>query len=461
MKCKVCGAIINDPMAEYCSNCGHNLLENGLLDIGSDADNQNQPQNTLEQKEPQVPPQPMGKYWEAPQPQAPPQQIPPEKKNSSGAKWIVLTSVIAVLLVSVGVGVFLYFDHSKTTAIDQFKIKVSGFEGIKSQYELGKFETEYENVIGRCNECIEEKNVNVIDVLEEQMEDVKNNVIDNNNEEIDKCKEEIQTLKNEYIKENERLQVENSIKQADALMAEQKYKDAYEYYEKALEVLREQKQGSASAASEDTDVANGTQADAAQSAWSTQNEYYFWDSDTRYLTTSELSSLSEEQLRLARNEIYARHGRRFESDDIQRYFDSLSWYHGTIEPKDFDDDSLNKVESANVKKIQDAEKALKGENKTNSSTEKIYGFYIYDSDIRYLTKDELSVYNAEELRIIRNEIYARHGRKFTSKDLQKYFNGCDWYDGCIEAKDFDDEMILSELERANIKLIQKVEKEKK
>ncbi|MDO5522240.1 MAG: YARHG domain-containing protein [bacterium] len=482
MYCKVCGAIINDSSLEYCSNCGHSLQGNGLVDVGSNAEMQEKTEKIQQEMPPQIQagpgpmegqklqeesnyqdatlqgmpnyqgiPQPQGmpQPQMAPQPQSPLQQIPPTKKSFSGAKWIILIAVIVAVLATAGVGIFLYLGHSQAKSIDQFKTRLSGFEGIKSQYDLGQFEEEYNNVIDRCNECIEEKNVNVIDVLEEQMEDVKNNVINHNNEEIEKWKEEIEKLQNEYIKENERLQVENSIKRADVLIAEQKYKDAYEYYEKALDVLKQkQKENTTTEEPEDKN----------QPAWSDHSEFYFWDSDIRYLTSDELSPLTEEQLRIARNEIFARHGRRFESQDLQQYFDGCSWYRGTINPKDFDDDSLSKVEKANIKKIKEREKALNGEIQNKKSVEKVNGFYIYDSDIRYLTKDELSIYSAKELRIIRNEIYARHGRKFTSKDLQQYFNGCDWYNGCIEVKDFDDDQIFSDVEKANVKLIQEVEK---
>ncbi len=38
------------------------------------------------------------------------------------------------------------------------------------------------------------------------------------------------------------------------------------------------------------------------------------------LTSADLAGLSAAQLRLARNEIYARHGRRFANADLQTYF---------------------------------------------------------------------------------------------------------------------------------------------
>ena len=57
-------------------------------------------------------------------------------------------------------------------------------------------------------------------------------------------------------------------------------------------------------------------------------------------------------LRLGRNEIYARHGRRFLDEEIQSYFDSMPWYEGTIEPEDFKESVLNKYEKRNLQKIK-------------------------------------------------------------------------------------------------------------
>ena len=62
-------------------------------------------------------------------------------------------------------------------------------------------------------------------------------------------------------------------------------------------------------------------------------EYIFPESHVRLLTREELKSASPDDLRIARNEIYARHGRRFTSSDLQEYFEARDWYEGTVEPK--------------------------------------------------------------------------------------------------------------------------------
>lgn len=84
-------------------------------------------------------------------------------------------------------------------------------------------------------------------------------------------------------------------------------------------------------------------------------DYILPESSTRYLTRQDLYGLTKDQLRLARNEIYARHGRKFQTQEIQDYFNSKSWYTGTIEPKNFREEYLNIYEKENVKLIQSLE----------------------------------------------------------------------------------------------------------
>ena len=65
-------------------------------------------------------------------------------------------------------------------------------------------------------------------------------------------------------------------------------------------------------------------------------EYFFPESNSRYLTDDEVSVYSSAQLELAKNEIYARHGRIFVTQSIVDYFNSKSWYQGTVDPDTFD-----------------------------------------------------------------------------------------------------------------------------
>lgn len=77
---------------------------------------------------------------------------------------------------------------------------------------------------------------------------------------------------------------------------------------------------------------------------------------------------------------------------------------------------------------------------------------------RYLCRADLSLYPTEDLMLLRNEIYAAHGRKFNSDVLNQYFSKKEWYRGIIEAGDFSEEL-LSNVERKNIAFIQEMEKD--
>lgn len=78
-----------------------------------------------------------------------------------------------------------------------------------------------------------------------------------------------------------------------------------------------------------------------------KSEYILPQSDSELLSKSDLEGLSQDELRIARNEIYARHGRRFKDEELQKYFDECSWYNGTIDPDSFQDSMLSDIEHAN------------------------------------------------------------------------------------------------------------------
>ena len=90
---------------------------------------------------------------------------------------------------------------------------------------------------------------------------------------------------------------------------------------------------------------------------STQSDssYILPNSDSCYLTDSDVSWMSSETLRLARNEIYARHGRIFDSADLNQYFNSQSWYTGLYTADEFNESWLNEYEKANINLIKSYE----------------------------------------------------------------------------------------------------------
>ena len=74
---------------------------------------------------------------------------------------------------------------------------------------------------------------------------------------------------------------------------------------------------------------------------------------------------------------------------------------------------------------------------------------------RYIDESELYNYDAGQLRLIRNEIFALHGRIFKSQDLADYFSQKSWYVPKYDPDEFDAHMFdyLNDYEAANLKVI--------
>lgn len=82
-----------------------------------------------------------------------------------------------------------------------------------------------------------------------------------------------------------------------------------------------------------------------------EEDYILPNSAEEYLTMEDLEGLSPKELRLARNEIMARHGRKFGDPELSAYFESKDWYEGTIDGEIFDEEhtgELNEYELRNV-----------------------------------------------------------------------------------------------------------------
>lgn len=70
------------------------------------------------------------------------------------------------------------------------------------------------------------------------------------------------------------------------------------------------------------------------------------------LEESDLAALSREELRRLRNAVYARHGRTFDSVELQRYFNTRPWY----KPRsDYSEAALTATDLANINLIQTIE----------------------------------------------------------------------------------------------------------
>ena len=91
-------------------------------------------------------------------------------------------------------------------------------------------------------------------------------------------------------------------------------------------------------------IAGGEQPETSDSD---SEQYILPDSDRRRLSESELEGMTASECRLARNELYARHGRMFKDADLQSYFNARDWYTPRISSDEFVEESLSETEMYN------------------------------------------------------------------------------------------------------------------
>jgi YARHG domain len=156
--------------------------------------------------------------------------------------------------------------------------------------------------------------------------------------------------------------------------------------------------------------------------------------ENKLIAEQMLRGLSLHELRLLRNEIYARHGRIFKTDWLSQYFGGQPWY----DPKeDFKDEEIS------------------GADKTNIETIVKYEAKVHDQiSTKPITRALLAGLFLEDVKKMREEIYARHGKVFKDKWTQKYFASLDWYKANPNFTDAS----LSAVEKGNLVVIAAYEK---
>ena len=77
---------------------------------------------------------------------------------------------------------------------------------------------------------------------------------------------------------------------------------------------------------------------------------------TRRLTYADIAGKSKQELRIMRNEIFARHGYRFGRYDLQSYFERKSWYQPVTENgANLYNNHFSQIERDNVNFLREAE----------------------------------------------------------------------------------------------------------
>ena len=110
------------------------------------------------------------------------------------------------------------------------------------------------------------------------------------------------------------------------------------------------------------------------------SEYILPYSDTRYLTEGDVVGLSEDEIRIALNEIYARHGRKFQSEDLNAHFSSKSWYEPKYSAEEFSAIESSIMNDYEKKNIEFLAEVRNGKSGSGQGFEEgwMYGMYYLD-----------------------------------------------------------------------------------
>jgi hypothetical protein len=233
-----------------------------------------------------------------------------------------------------------------------------------------------------------------------------------------------------------------------------------------------------------------------------ENPYYF----DRKISEADLKDKTLRELSLVRNSIFARAGNEFRKQWLNDYFAQFAWYEPTgldmskVSKRDLENATLVAEFEVGIsrKELQATEANLLNllKQKKIAKTEWLElglisralgrsvpaGYHNYwqkqqgqgadaggaglrdvgktwvdpfdpKSFDRILKVVHLTDYSRRDLRLLRNTIYARHGRAFKSDSLRQYFARQDWYK---VDKNFQDSQ-LTEVDQKNLKLIMSVE----
>lgn len=203
----------------------------------------------------------------------------------------------------------------------------------------------------RNEQAVADKDITQKDALQEEYEGLDGEILENNKSQVETLRYDIARIDTSQATETEKLQLTAYNDSVSAALSEGNYLRAiselksYQTYAQAISDAAASR--AQAAAATPTPAPTPTPTPSASTS-----EYILPNSSTAYLTAADVAGLTKRELELARNEIFARHGRKFRDATIQAYFDSKFWYRGVYEPDEVDFNDLTSIEQTNVNFIK-------------------------------------------------------------------------------------------------------------
>ena len=303
-------------------------------------------------------------------------EIVPTAKKKKSKKGLVAIVVI-VLIALAGGAAFAYKMQADKKELADFSQKVAAFQSEKLDgRDFGSHQSYFTDFMKECQDALatnlKSDNLKVIQNLKNDVSSVsldKDYVSADDQKKLDAYSTEVE----KYIKEENYAQAVTTLnswktdvtalkktiddkKAAEQAKAESEAESKRAAESKAAESkAAESKKNQTTETKKDSSKKDSSKNNSSSSNSSASSDYVLPSSSSQYLSASDVKNLSSYQLMIARNEIYARHGRKFNDSELQAYFNGKSWYKGTVNPEDFSTSVFNDYEIKNIQLIQSYE----------------------------------------------------------------------------------------------------------
>lgn len=219
-----------------------------------------------------------------------------------------------------------------------------------------EYQATYDDIMARLDQAIADTNEEASADFEKELESLRINLTTANQQLVQTAMNEINVMNLNNVTDAEKSLFESYRNQVNSAVEEGNYAEALRLIalwkdsaDEALANLKVQESIERERLeSESRELESAT-------AVPTTNGYILEGSESRVVTEEEVGALTLWQRTLARCEIYARHGRMFEDENVQVYFNGQPWYQGTVPAEEFDDVVLNETEKQNIAFIQSME----------------------------------------------------------------------------------------------------------
>ena len=186
----------------------------------------------------------------------------------------------------------------------------------------------------------------------------------------------------------------------------------------------------------------------------TPREFIIPHSSRQRLSEQEIAHLSNAELEIAWNEIFAKHGMIFPSKALSEWFTAQPWYVPVYEYDSFNWGLTSRTEQRNVTLLRELrDKRNEGRSAYQGSGAGDIFFYqtFWDSSSRYIEANEIAGMDTG-MEMALHEIYARNGRMFDNPRWSEYYSSFTWYVPEIPDHLWDDS-VLNSFELANVELL--------